>query len=270
MATLAWRDAKTCDHLSQKAGDSLGLKWVHNVIEVQYRCTNPLRRRVISQWILEKCVLKVWNGSYWPMTNILNISDDPISLSEAKFSFTGRSFTFFFLRICKQSRQLTHTHSAAVQEKLSGCRMDGTWSSMVGEMWSGAANLPAAHLKSIQRRTNVAAARHSQVAVQSPTGSHGPVLTELHDLRRPSSLAAGSRQIVWPVTGQRIVSIILLLDPTLSQWGNENCALLGYYASSSGDSLWTIRDNLSTYRSAEDGTDKLSRNVGRELPLLAA
>jgi len=194
MATLAWRDSKICEHLSQEAGDSLGLKRVHNVIEVQYRCSNPLGRRAILQWILEKCIVKVWNGSYWPMTNCLNTSDDPTtSLSEAKFSFTRPSFTLSFLRICKQSRQPTHTHSAAVQEKLSGGRMDGTWSSMVGEMWSGAANLPAAHLKSIQRRTNVAAGRHSQVAVQSPTGSHGPVLTGLHDLRKPSSMAAGCR-----------------------------------------------------------------------------
>ena len=172
MVTLAWRDAKTYEHLSQEAGDCLGLKRVHNVIDVQYRCTNPLGRRVILKWILEKCIVKLRNGSYWPMTSFLNISDEPAtSLSAAKSTFTQRSVKLSCLRTCKQSRQLTR-HSAAVQEKLSAGRMDGTWSSMVGEMWSGAANLPAAHLKSIQRRTNVAAGRHSQVAAQSPTGPH--------------------------------------------------------------------------------------------------
>ena len=85
-------------------------------------------------------------------------------------------------------------------------------------------------------------------------------------------------RLLWQLVAARLcgqwtassVSISLLLDPTHSQGDNENCALLGYYSSSSGDSLWTIRDNLSTYRFAEDGTDRLSRNVGKELPLLAA
>jgi len=49
----------------------------------------------------------------------------------------------------------------------------------------------------------------------------------------------------------------------------ENCA-------SSGNFLPTFRDNLSCPSSGvknskdEDGTDRLSRNVGKKLPLLAA
>jgi hypothetical protein len=38
---------------------------------------------------------------------------------------------------------------------------------------------------------------------------------------------------------------------------DENCAVLGYYAASGG------------FLTLEDGTDKLSRNVGKILPLLA-
>jgi hypothetical protein len=40
---------------------------------------------------------------------------------------------------------------------------------------------------------------------------------------------------------------------------DEICALLGYYAASRGDCLPTFRD-------IEDGTDTLSRNVGKQLP----
>ena len=50
-----------------------------------------------------------------------------------------------------------------------------------------------------------------------------------------------------------------------------NCALLGYYAASSGNSLSTFRDNLSVpFSTPEDGTARLARNVGKKLPLLAA
>jgi hypothetical protein len=38
----------------------------------------------------------------------------------------------------------------------------------------------------------------------------------------------------------------------------EKCALLGYYGAGSGNSLLTLAE----------GTDKLSRNVDKELPLL--
>jgi len=58
---------------------------------------------------------------------------------------------------------------------------------------------------------------------------------------------------------------------------DENCVLLGYYAAGDGNSVPTIRDNQSVPSSGvkekttiEDGTDRLSLNVGKELPLLAA
>jgi len=43
----------------------------------------------------------------------------------------------------------------------------------------------------------------------------------------------------------------------------QQLRLLGYYAASCGNFLPTFRD-------IEGGTDRLSRNVGKELPLLAA
>ena len=52
-----------------------------------------------------------------------------------------------------------------------------------------------------------------------------------------------------------------------------NCALLGCYAASSDNFLPTFRDNLSVTSSGfnnQDGTDELSPNVGKKLPLLAA
>ena len=75
------------------------------------------------------------------------------------------------------------------------------------------------------------------------------------------------------------------------------CALLGYYAAYSGNSLPTFRDNLSDtssrvkksitlhspttffkgeeiqifhFSTLENGTNRLSRNVGKELPIYAA
>ena len=56
----------------------------------------------------------------------------------------------------------------------------------------------------------------------------------------------------------------------------KNCALVGYYAASSGNHLPTFPDNLSGPNCKgqeslplEYGTYKLSRNVSTELPLLA-
>jgi hypothetical protein len=61
----------------------------------------------------------------------------------------------------------------------------------------------------------------------------------------------------------------------------ENCALLGCYATSSGNSLPTFSDKLSVqssrdedprrlgFMTVEDGTDRLSLNVDNVLPLLA-
>jgi hypothetical protein len=43
------------------------------------------------------------------------------------------------------------------------------------------------------------------------------------------------------------------------------CAVLGYYAASSGNFLRKFR-----FLNPEDGTDRLSRNVSKILPLLAA
>ena len=51
---------------------------------------------------------------------------------------------------------------------------------------------------------------------------------------------------------------------------DENCATLSHYAASGGNFLQTFRDNLSVPLNLEGGTDRLSLNVGKELPLLAA
>ena len=66
------------------------------------------------------------------------------------------------------------------------------------------------------------------------------------------------------------------IDPAaiVKHIGNENCALLGCYSASSGNFLPTFRDNQSNFLGSvtltlEDGTDRLSRNVGKKLPLLA-
>jgi len=72
---------------------------------------------------------------------------------------------------------------------------------------------------------------------------------------------------------------------------DENCAVLDYHAASSGDTSQTTGGNLSVpfsrvknpkrkklsfflpflgFFAIQDGTDGLSRNVGKELPLLDA
>jgi hypothetical protein len=58
---------------------------------------------------------------------------------------------------------------------------------------------------------------------------------------------------------------------------DENCFLLGYYAAGCVNFAPTIRDNRSHLQGSrnkkptlEDGTHTMSRNVGKELPLLAA
>jgi len=65
-------------------------------------------------------------------------------------------------------------------------------------------------------------------------------------------------------------------------WGfrreaDKNCALPGYYAAIRGNSLPTFPDNLSVcpifkggFLTLENETDRLSRSVVKELPLLAA
>ena len=70
----------------------------------------------------------------------------------------------------------------------------------------------------------------------------------------------------------------LFFCPTLHDiLKDENCDLLSYDAASSGNSVPTFRDNLLVPSSRvkyprrltpADGTDRLSRNVEKELPLL--
>jgi hypothetical protein len=50
---------------------------------------------------------------------------------------------------------------------------------------------------------------------------------------------------------------------------DEIWTLLGYYAAYNGNSLPTFRVNLSI-PSSRDETDRLTRNVGKKLPLYAA
>ena len=50
-----------------------------------------------------------------------------------------------------------------------------------------------------------------------------------------------------------------------TRWSGS-CAVLCYYAPCSGNSLPTFQDNLSVL-SSRSGTDKVSRKVGKELPL---
>jgi hypothetical protein len=69
----------------------------------------------------------------------------------------------------------------------------------------------------------------------------------------------------------------------IKQYPVEICALLGYYAALNGSSGPTFWDNLSVstsrvkksktwaeFLTLEDGNDRLSRNVGTELPLNGA
>jgi len=56
---------------------------------------------------------------------------------------------------------------------------------------------------------------------------------------------------------------------------DDNCALLGYDAASSGNILPTFRDNLENrlsygFLTLENGTGRLSRNNGKKLRILAA
>jgi hypothetical protein len=64
-----------------------------------------------------------------------------------------------------------------------------------------------------------------------------------------------------------------------SRSANEICALLGFYAAQNGSLLPTFRDNLSVPSARVNdqdclnlgyGTDRLSRNVDKDLPFYAA
>jgi len=52
--------------------------------------------------------------------------------------------------------------------------------------------------------------------------------------------------------------------------GEESCILLGCYAASSGNLLPTYRSDSWGFLNPENGTDRLFRNVGNKLPLVAA
>jgi hypothetical protein len=47
---------------------------------------------------------------------------------------------------------------------------------------------------------------------------------------------------------------------------DDNCAVLGYYAASIGNSLLMFETTDQSHL----GTDRLSRNLGKELPVLTA
>jgi hypothetical protein len=76
---------------------------------------------------------------------------------------------------------------------------------------------------------------------------------------------------------QCLCDVWLSVIPGLRCEIDENRALLSYYAASNGNFLPTLRDNLSVPSSRvkinlypEDGSDRLCRDVGKELPLLVA
>jgi hypothetical protein len=80
-------------------------------------------------------------------------------------------------------------------------------------------------------------------------------------------LGSGGKEASFVSVGGRCKSMSIL----------EICAVLGYYATSCCNCLPTFRDNVSVPSSRvrglltlEDGTYRLSRNVGTELPLKAA
>jgi hypothetical protein len=71
-------------------------------------------------------------------------------------------------------------------------------------------------------------------------------------------------------------TVLLCLVSGIRRDVDNICALLGYYAASCGNCLPTFQNNVSVPSSRvnsptlEDSTDKLSRNVGKQLPYDAA
>ena len=51
-------------------------------------------------------------------------------------------------------------------------------------------------------------------------------------------------------------------------YGAEIRAVLGYYAAYSGNSSTLFWENSPVFKAQEDSTDRLSRNIDKELPLL--
>ena len=71
------------------------------------------------------------------------------------------------------------------------------------------------------------------------------------------------------------VDVALWQSLVLPIYKSEKCALLGYYADSSGNLLPTLRDNVSLPNSGLETTSdfwnyRLSRKAGKKLPLLSA
>jgi len=66
----------------------------------------------------------------------------------------------------------------------------------------------------------------------------------------------------------KLIKVVICVISSSRLEVNEYCALPGYYAAISDNSLPTLRDNLSIPSSRGDWTDRFSRNVGNKLPLL--
>jgi hypothetical protein len=100
-------------------------------------------------------------------------------------------------------------------------------------------------------------------------------------------LRAASQNVLFLYIDNRTVAPVAYFAPVRNQgnisgildkmiW-NENCARLGHYAASSGNSLPTFREIYLSHLQGsgiqvtlEDWTDRLSQNICKELPLLAA
>jgi hypothetical protein len=94
----------------------------------------------------------------------------------------------------------------------------------------------------------------------------------------PLALAVGC-QALWTLLVTFCIVIIRCTEtfwsPCIIIWKDENCALLGYYAASRGNSLPTFRDNLESrlsleYLTVENGTGRLFRNFGKKLRIMVA
>jgi hypothetical protein len=114
--------------------------------------------------------------------------------------------------------------------------------------------------------------------------SFGPVVRQTTKWMNETFLSWIWLRVVWYVdmSFRRNLSSTLKLDASLfsetsvpSLSGSmilgrlENCVLLGYNTANSGNSLPTFRDSL-ILRLSKISLDRLSRNVGKELPLFAA
>ena len=77
----------------------------------------------------------------------------------------------------------------------------------------------------------------------------------------------------WAVVNTAMNICVLWVISGFRREVKENCDLLDYYAASSGNFLPTFRYYLSVPSSGvdkQDGTDRLSRNVDKKLPLIVS